>query len=65
MRRRACAGTETATTCPDLGIDVLAEGVETAAEFAWLRNEGIDLFQGYLFARPSFEQLSSAFHLPP
>ncbi len=51
-------------TCLDLGVDVLAEGVETAAEFVWLRRAGIDLFQGYLFARPSFEQLSDAFCLP-
>lgn len=51
-------------TCLDLGIDVLAEGVETEAEFAWLSREGIDLFQGYLFARPAFEQLSDAFNLP-
>lgn len=51
-------------TCLDLGIDVLAEGVETAAEYIWLRNEGIELFQGYLFARPAFEQLPGAFYLP-
>lgn len=51
-------------TCLDLGIDVLAEGVETEAEFAWLRNEGIELFQGYLFARPAFEQLPDTFFLP-
>jgi EAL domain-containing protein (putative c-di-GMP-specific phosphodiesterase class I) len=52
-------------TCQDLGIEILAEGVETTAEFDWLRKEGIELFQGYLFARPSFEQLPDAFHLPP
>jgi EAL domain-containing protein (putative c-di-GMP-specific phosphodiesterase class I) len=44
-------------TCVALGVRVLAEGVETAAEFDWLRNAGIELFQGYLFARPGFQTL--------
>lgn len=35
-----------------LGIQVLAEGVETAAEYAWLRAQGCRFFQGYHFARP-------------
>lgn len=35
-----------------LGIKVLAEGVETAAEYAWLRTHGCELFQGYYFSRP-------------
>ena len=48
-------------TCLDLGIDILAEGVETLGEFMWFREEGIDLFQGYLFARPGFNQLPLAF----
>jgi EAL domain-containing protein (putative c-di-GMP-specific phosphodiesterase class I) len=38
-----------------LDIAVLAEGVETAAELATLRAAGIDLFQGYYFARPQLE----------
>jgi EAL domain-containing protein (putative c-di-GMP-specific phosphodiesterase class I) len=41
--------------CRDLGIDVIAEGVETVEEYAWLANAGIRLFQGYLFAKPAFE----------
>ena len=45
------------TTCTDLGIDIVAEGVETMDEYQWLRDEGISLFQGYLFARPAFEAL--------
>jgi len=44
-------------TCSDLGIDIIAKGVETFDEYSWLREEGIDLFQGYLFAKPGFEQL--------
>ena len=41
--------------CFDLGIDVIAEGVETEEEYAWLTSQGIHLFQGYLFAKPAFE----------
>jgi blue light- and temperature-responsive anti-repressor len=48
-------------TSEDLGIDVLAEGVETMGEYEWLYGEGIVLFQGYLFSRPSFEALSTAY----
>lgn len=44
-------------TCNKLGIDVLAEGVERREEYEWLRAAGIDMFQGYYFARPGFEQL--------
>ncbi len=43
----------------DLGITALAEGIETVEEFAWLENEGVELMQGYLFARPGFETLPS------
>jgi EAL domain-containing protein (putative c-di-GMP-specific phosphodiesterase class I) len=41
--------------CRDLGIDVIAEGIETVEEYAWLANAGVRLFQGYLFAKPTFE----------
>ena len=41
--------------CFELGIDVIAEGVETEEEYAWLASQGIHLFQGYLFAKPAFE----------
>lgn len=51
-------------TCFDLGIDLVAEGVETEAEFNWLREEGIELFQGFLLARPAFEKLPREFYLP-
>jgi blue light- and temperature-responsive anti-repressor len=46
--------------CKDLGIDLVAEGVETNEEFQWLAREGIWLFQGYLFSRPGFECLPVA-----
>jgi EAL domain-containing protein (putative c-di-GMP-specific phosphodiesterase class I) len=35
-----------------LGTSVLAEGVEQAAEYAWLREHGCDHFQGYYFSPP-------------
>jgi diguanylate cyclase len=44
-----------------LGFDLVAEGVETAAQLAWLRRERCDLVQGYHFSRPvpapDFEQM--------
>jgi EAL domain-containing protein (putative c-di-GMP-specific phosphodiesterase class I) len=44
-----------AQACSDLGIDVVAEGVETVQEYSWFADLGIRLFQGYLFAKPGFE----------
>jgi EAL domain-containing protein (putative c-di-GMP-specific phosphodiesterase class I) len=52
-----------AQACEDLGIDVIAEGVETVQEYRWFMDLGIRLFQGYLFARPGFETLPRA-HYP-
>jgi EAL domain-containing protein (putative c-di-GMP-specific phosphodiesterase class I) len=43
--------------CRELGIQVIAEGVETRAELDFLRDAGIHLFQGYYFARPGFQIL--------
>lgn len=40
-----------------LGITVIAEGVETLAEYQALRAIGIRYVQGYLLARPGFETL--------
>ena len=39
--------------CKELNIQVLAEGIETAAERDCLREMGIDLMQGYLFCKPA------------
>jgi EAL domain-containing protein (putative c-di-GMP-specific phosphodiesterase class I) len=43
--------------CDDLGIDVIAEGIESEAEYRWFKRAGVRLFQGYLFSRPAFEAL--------
>jgi len=42
-----------------LDIQVLAEGIETAAERDTLRAAGIDLMQGFLFSKPAFKALGS------
>lgn len=41
----------------DLDIVPLAEGIETRQEMQWLRDSGIELMQGYFFAKPGFECL--------
>ncbi|SDK59268.1 putative bifunctional diguanylate cyclase/phosphodiesterase [Billgrantia gudaonensis] len=36
----------------NLGLEVIAEGVETDAHCQWLAEQGCDAYQGYLFSRP-------------
>ncbi|MGQ3018675.1 EAL domain-containing protein [Phenylobacterium sp.] len=43
--------------CAELGITVIAEGIETEGELAALRQIGVRYIQGYLLARPAFEAL--------
>jgi len=49
--------------CQALQIEVVAEGIETIAEFETLRGMGVPYMQGYLLARPGYEQLP-AVHWP-
>lgn len=48
-----------AAMCAELGIRVLAEGVETRAERDFLFDAGIDLMQGFFFCRPVFRGLGT------
>lgn len=41
----------------DLNITPLAEGIETQGEMLWLKDAGVELMQGYFFAKPGFESL--------
>ncbi|MEO8032777.1 MAG: EAL domain-containing protein [Gemmatimonadota bacterium] len=52
-----------AQVCVDLGIDFVVEGVESAEEFGWFSDLGVNLFQGFLFAKPMFEGMPP-FHIP-
>jgi blue light- and temperature-responsive anti-repressor len=49
--------------CVDLGIDFVVEGVETVDEFSWFTDLGVNLYQGYLFAKPMFEAIPP-FNIP-
>ncbi len=39
--------------CQELGLKTVAEGIETAGEWDWVRRHGADFVQGYYFARPA------------
>lgn len=43
--------------CKDLNIQVIAEGIECIEGLQALQETGINLFQGYLFAKPELEAL--------
>ncbi len=45
------------STCKLLGVNVIAEGIETVQEMQTLEGFGIDLMQGYLFARPAVQSV--------
>ena len=45
--------------CRMLNVRVIGEGIETVGEMQTLRDLGVELMQGYLFARPAFEELPS------
>jgi len=40
------------TLARSLNLTVVAEGVETDEQLAWLKNQGCEEFQGYLFSKP-------------
>ncbi|MBC9252281.1 diguanylate phosphodiesterase [Pseudomonas alcaligenes] len=43
--------------CRKLKVRVIAEGIETQAELQTLQQMGVELFQGYLLAKPGFQSL--------
>ncbi|WP_250527970.1 EAL domain-containing protein [Caballeronia sp. GAWG2-1] len=55
VRQRIVAGV--LKICSDLGIRVIAEGIETQGERDFLEAAGVSLMQGYLFAKPSFKEM--------
>lgn len=48
-----------AELCAKFSIKVIAEGIERAEDYEAVRELGIDLFQGYFFARPELEGLAA------
>ena len=44
-----------------LGLETVAEGIETEQQWTLLRSEGVDIGQGYLFARP--QEAKNLLHL--
>jgi EAL domain-containing protein (putative c-di-GMP-specific phosphodiesterase class I) len=53
-RRQQQLVTSVVRLCNDLDAMVVAEGIETEAEFAALRDTGAHFGQGFLFARPAY-----------
>ncbi|MEE2003179.1 EAL domain-containing protein [Alkalimonas sp. MEB108] len=49
---------DTIAQCELQGTKVLAEGIESGAELAWLVSAGVRYLQGYYFARPALETLT-------
>ncbi|OYX34019.1 MAG: diguanylate phosphodiesterase [Caulobacterales bacterium 32-69-10] len=56
-RVRRCIVSSIRRMCDELGIVLVAEGIETMGEYAVLRDLGVSLLQGFLFARPQTETL--------
>ena len=46
------------TICEQLGVTVIAEGIESAGERDFLSDCGIFLMQGFWFAKPAFKALA-------
>lgn len=45
--------------CGDLSSQIIVEGIETYEEMSTLRDMGVELFQGFYFAKPAFQALAS------
>ena len=51
---RAAIASKLLELAKDLGVAVVAEGIETEEQWRWLVARGADFAQGYFFARPAF-----------
>lgn len=47
--------------CREMSITLIAEGVETVSERNFLYDQGIELMQGYFFARPAFQAIAAIY----
>ena len=56
--RRAIVGS-ILYACREIGITVIAEGIETSEQEQVLREMGVSLMQGYRYARPAFGAIAS------
>ena len=63
-RARRAVVKAVAVMCKDLGIALLAEGIETVDEHHALCELGVGLQQGYWFAKPAFEALPDVAAVP-
>lgn len=45
------------TVCNEVGIEIIAEGVESKAEYEFLALSGVRYMQGFYFAKPDIERL--------
>ena len=54
-RDKAVLALKLIEACRELGLATVAEGVETAEEWAWVRDHGVDYVQGYLFGKATPE----------
>ncbi len=57
-RRRQSLVRAVISLARELEITLVAEGIERQEEALWLRDQGIDLQQGFFFARPAVEALN-------
>jgi EAL domain-containing protein (putative c-di-GMP-specific phosphodiesterase class I) len=50
--------------CKQYGVLVVAEGVETVAQYEWLQANGCEYVQGFLVARPMMAEDTGVFVQP-